>query len=296
MTPSRAGNLTRRDIDVIRKRIGDLRADKKLINLIPRDDVFALLEKYCKVLYYPIDDHALWAFYRTVKREDERSSPFVFINTNQPLERQIFAAAHELAHVLKIAEGSNETLVSSEGGDPVRKEDMAGYANEKNEAIANRFAAELLMDKDFVTDAFRVGPRRSVDPDDDIRLLLLVIELMDPCIAPFKMTVKRLHELELIGDSQKAALLEVPCEGRESPVVRLQDRFGLCSRNQEVSKIKRFDEIIDMALQDFAREKISLTKLKQVLSRFDRTPESFGIDSHPRYPTAEELQRVLEDE
>jgi Zn-dependent peptidase ImmA (M78 family) len=296
MAPLSIANGTGQDVELIRSRIADLRTEKRLVNLIPRDDVFALLEQFCKVLYYPIKDSALWAFYRLVKREDERLSPFVFINTSQPLERQIFAAAHELAHVLQVADGNDETLISSSLGEPVRKEDEAGCPKKKSEVMANRFAAELLMDKDFVKDAFRLGPRRGTDSSAETRLLLLVIELMDSCIAPYKMTVKRLHELELIEDSQKTALLEIPCEGTESPLVRLQNRFGLCSRNQEVSSTKRFDEFIDMALQDFAQGKISLMKLTQVLSRFDKTPESFGIDSHPRYPTAEELQRELEDD
>ena len=57
---------------------------------------------------------------------------FVYINTAQTIEKQVFTAAHELGHIWGIDEliSSSSTTMSSFDG---------------KEKITNRFAAELLM-------------------------------------------------------------------------------------------------------------------------------------------------------
>src|SRR5665811_278928 len=107
------GLLKEKDILKIREDIARLRKDKNIVNWDIQDDVFTLLENECKVFYYPISDLQLWAFYHKDEQEDGSLRKFVFINTSLPYEKQIFAAAHELAHIWGVSEDVSETLVTS---------------------------------------------------------------------------------------------------------------------------------------------------------------------------------------
>ncbi len=292
------GLLKEEDILRIREDIARLRKEKNIVNQDIKDGVFSLLENECKVFYYPINDSQLWAFYQKEDNEDVNSRKFVFINTNLPYEKQVFAAAHELAHIWEVSEDLPETLVTSTDQDsPIRIEEAKSASPSKNELIANRFAAEFLMDEQTVRVLYEQCVEKKTAYPKEVAQISLVLCLMDYYLAPYKMTVLRLEELDLISSHEEEVLLAVPREG-ENIISQLQKRLSLCERNNEITKVKKFADFINLAIQDYKKELITFAKMKQLLSIFDMTPEDMGIteEKDDEYFTSEELDAILEDE
>lgn len=66
-----------------------------------RDSIFNILEKYCTVLYYPLENEENDGCH-VERLVNNKVESFVFINTNKAVEKQVFTAAHELGHILKL--------------------------------------------------------------------------------------------------------------------------------------------------------------------------------------------------
>lgn len=115
-------------VDKIQEFIVKLRTNEKIVNNVIRDDVFSILEKKCTVLYFPLEDDI--DGFHTIKNVNGEEEDFVFINSNKKTEKQIFIAAHELGHLVKVF-----SVISPEN--------LAEGENEED--VVNRFAAELLM-------------------------------------------------------------------------------------------------------------------------------------------------------
>ncbi len=289
--------LSEADIAGIRHQIQSLRKEKQVLNTIVRDDVFGLLERECKVLYYPVDDLSLWAFHQKVDRMDGTSTGFVFINTAQPYEKQVFAAAHELAHVWRVADNTQEMITEDAVGDPAIRRLNGSDPSSRTEAIANRFAAEFLLDMSIVERLHADVLSTYKGRDDTVVLLALILGLMDACIVPFKMTVRRLSELGLLDLEQADRLLKLPRKGDSSPVIQMQNRLGLCKRNNVVTRIKKFADFVDLIVHDYHQEKISTLKMTQLLALFDLTPEAVGLSvAAGPPPTVDEIEAMLDDE
>jgi Zn-dependent peptidase ImmA (M78 family) len=297
----RIEQLSINEISQIRNRIKTLREEKHIVNVDIKDDVFALLEKECKVLFYPIDDLNLWALYQKEEHANGDKRCFVFINSKLPYEKQIFAAAHELAHVWNVngAGDSAEVLLGTDDETmPIRKTDKEKNKTSKKELVANRFAAEFLMDEDTVRKLYSRVDKDTIIDDREDKLLALTLALMDYYIAPFKMTVKRLHELELIADSEMEDLLKHYPREKNGLLERLQLRLGLCEKNNKVTERKKFSDFVNLAVEDYKRDLISFSKLKQLLSLFDLSPEKLGVEEPAEKvrPTVEEIEALLEEE
>lgn len=292
------GSLKKKDIDKIHEAIARLRKDKNIVNRDIKDDVFILLENECKVLYYPIRDSKLWAFYQKDKYEDGSPRKFVFINTSLPYEKQIFAAAHELAHIWGVASDTPEKLISSSDDDsPIRMEEAVADDSSKDELIANRFAAEFLMNAETIKGMYKKWIQNNDPLSSDDKRMDFILSLMDYYIAPYKMTVLRLKELGIISSADAEKLLAVPRDG-ENSINHLQKRMGRCARNNEITKTKKFANFIDLAIQDYRKERITFSKMKQLMSIFGMTPEEMGIseEEDPQYFSSEELEAMAEDQ
>lgn len=58
-------------------------------NTLLRSDVLQLLEKYCTVIYYPLDEQSNNGFHVTgIPDKNGVLKHFVFLNTNQTIEKQ----------------------------------------------------------------------------------------------------------------------------------------------------------------------------------------------------------------
>lgn len=155
-------------------------------NSLLRDDVLELLDRYCTVVYYPLENEGNNGFHVTeVPFVDGTRHNFVFINTAQTIEKQVFTAAHELGHIWNVDEY-------------VIRELSLEASTEMRELIINRFAAILLIPYENFSTAVRAGLKALGNNDGKTitfeNLLKLVVTLMNQFYVPMKAIVLRLVE------------------------------------------------------------------------------------------------------
>lgn len=168
--------------------------DEKII----RDDIFGMLEKYCTVIYYPLENESNCGFH-TRRFVNGGLEHFVYINTAQPLSKQVFAAAHELGHVWGVAERVSEKLESEES-----------WSQEQEEQIINRFAAELMMPKNEFLSAFKQYVNELKLDSEQVRfvdMIHLMVLQMNEFMVPYEAVRRRLIETCII-DRKSGELLK----------------------------------------------------------------------------------------
>lgn len=186
-------------VKLILQIIDEIRKDYVINNMTIRDDIFGVLEKHCTVVYYPIENEKNCGFH-TKRFVNDRLEDFVYINTAQPVSKQVFAAAHELGHVWGVAERVWSGLDAD-----------GSLAEEDGEKIINRFAAELLMPtKEFRKIFFAHVEELRLDHskipfEDMVRLIVLQMnDFMVPCEA----VRRRLVETGIISEASGQILKE----------------------------------------------------------------------------------------
>lgn len=163
-------------------------------NKLLRDDVLDMLDRFCTVVYYPLPNEQNNGFHVTnIPFADGKKQNFVFINTAQTMEKQVFTAAHELGHIWEVDKYIVETF-SIEDTTDVR------------EGIINRFAAELLIPKEifmrsFISELEKAEVTGTTVSADN--LFKIIVNLMNLFFVPMKAIVLRFLELQIID--QKAA-------------------------------------------------------------------------------------------
>ena len=258
------------------KRLGEYKKTSQII----REEVFNILEKNSTVLFYPIKDNEISAFIviHGVKH-------FVMLNTEIPLEKQLFAAAHELYHL----------WYTKESWEVLKSLILDGQLNggvSKEEHKANRFAAEFLVPKQVILSELDTrGLKRNIIELKDI------IELMDIFLMPYKTIVRRLHEVEYINEKQCKEFLLIPDRNDNDGVLLWQKRLGLCQRNNEKTQKKKFGNLIDTSLALYENKQITYEKLKYLLELVGQTPAEYNI-SEPviTLPSEEEILKFMEEE
>ena len=226
----------------------------KNVNKIVRNDIFEILEKLCVVLRFPLDDdeeangiHVI----RCIKGEDKH---FVFINTSNGIEKQVYTAAHELGHVWKI------------------DEKVLSQISEKcdQEAIINRFAAELLMPKDTFIKVFGLKCREleiKAGPVEEKQLIDVIIFLMNTFMVPYKAVVYRIEEVGIIDSYNRIKLEE--CEGKYRDYLQESIKANDYQNILKTDKQKSMSDLYNMLVVAEERELLSDKKIKYVRELFD---------------------------
>lgn len=171
------------------------RQENEIVNEIIRDDVFAILEKQCVVLYYPLPDEKVEGCHIR-KPLGGGMEQFVFINTTKAVQEQTWTAAHELGHVWEVDSYVKHIL----NRDDLNVEDLV-----------NRFAAELLLPKDIFQEEVRrrleeygyKGPRMQEE-----LMVRLVTYLMNYFCTPSKAIIRRFIELNYIDEDAEDMYLK----------------------------------------------------------------------------------------
>lgn len=232
-------------------------------NPVPREDVLNLLDKFCTVIYYPLNHEGNNGFHVTdIPVIDDNKNHFVFINTAQTIEKQIFTAAHELGHVWNVDDYVLSQIDSIEDSSPNR------------ELIINRFAAVLLMPDEHFRSAYQDELKKLVEPDRSITLLnvlKLVVLLMGQFFAPMKAVVLRFVELGYMKYESASILLG---KGSLQPVVieqvkkKLVSDFGYLKFQKPTEKkwIEGLSELLDTAEQN---QLVSQEKIIRMREAFD---------------------------
>ena len=170
-------------------RLDELEKTGFLVNNLIREDIFPMLDRFCTVVYYPIDDGINNGFHKTYLINGKKAH-FVYINTNQDREKQIFTAAHELGHVWNL-----DKYIADKLNTPIEYE--------FGERVMNRFAAELLMPYDlfmkFVDEELDKILRGSESASFQ-NIIQLITTIMNEFFVPYKSVVYRMYELKYIKE------------------------------------------------------------------------------------------------
>lgn len=105
-----------------------------------------LVKEYAKLIYKPIPITGVDGVSLNLKVPGK--SPTIIVNSNLPRTRQLFTLAHELGHI--IIPWHLGTII-----DEIYTQSYKDFIYSQIEQEANRFAAELLMPKDWVLESFK---------------------------------------------------------------------------------------------------------------------------------------------
>ena len=284
--------LTADDITLIKNKINNIYEVKGISNLIIKDDIFRILESECIVLYYPFEEEDVCAFYKQEENGKQEIINFAFINTAMYFDKQIFVAAHELAHILGITEERQEVIKNENIREYTDRNHQESSETDKIEKIANRFAAEFLVPEEILlTELKKICKKRAKIE------LGHIIELMDIFLVPYKTMVKRLREIGKLSDVKEYEYyLNLDDRNEKSEVVMIQRELGKCQRNNDITKIKKMPNFIKMALELFEQNAKTYEKLKCQLNNFGFIPEDFNIkQKEESFLSEEELDKLLEE-
>lgn len=240
-------------------------------NPLLREDVLELLDRFCTVVYFPLDrDEENNGFHITdIPFADGSMHNFVFINTAQTMEKQVFTAAHELGHIWNVDKFVIEDLQLTE----------TGTSDDLNERIINRFAAILLMPEENFKTSVEAGLREYRNADGRItilNLLKVIVNLMNQFFVPMRSVILRLVELnlfspkvadELLGDSR------ISKEAIEQLVQALISEFGYIKFQTPSMKkwIEGLAENLDKAEKNHL---LPQEKINHIRERFELKPSS----------------------
>lgn len=271
-------------IDFIEERYKQDNLSDLFQNPLLREEMLDLLDRYCTVVYYPVDDKNNNGFrLKQMPFADGSRQDFVFINTAQTLEKQVFTAAHELGHIWNVDE-----VVLREHG----LEDTP----DMREHIINRFAAVLLMPADQFGVSVRAGLKEYGEQGTNsityVNLLRMIVGMMNQFFAPMKAVVLRLIELNIFRDEVAKILFgyeDVPAEIITKQIHKLCIEYGYT--NLLKPNRKRYIEGLAQKLDKAEQENlVSSNKIRIMREKFGLEPETTtgtGLDEKISLDTQE---------
>jgi len=245
-------------IDKVNRCLGEYKKSGRII----KEDIFKILEMNCKTLYYPIKDDDVCGF--VYKHKDNK---IAYLNSSIPMEKQVFAAAHELYHIL-YSDIDNGELVNSE----ILDENLPVNEMSKEDLKANKFAAEFLVPEEVFRNELSI---RNIKRDSIG--LRGIVELMDVFLVPYKTLVRRLYEIDYINLLKCNEFLNEEDKKEDKGVMLWQKRLGLCTRNNERTQGIKLDKLVDMALDLYDKDQITYEKLNYLLGLSNLNPGEFNI-------------------
>ena len=165
-----------------------------------------------------------------------------------------------------------------------------GEELKKADAIANRFAAELLVGKKQLQKKFNELPQT-------YDYLTKAVLLSDIFLVPFKTIVKRFIEIGMLEDD---SIIQTLLKSDSETIKLISDRYECCRRNFEVSKEKRLGGYVNKAILLYEQELSTFEELKERLELLQKTPEEYEVfddnfDMHKFLRYASENPEVEED-
>jgi Zn-dependent peptidase ImmA (M78 family) len=226
-----------------------------------KDEIFELLEKVGTLIFYPIKEESLWGIY-VCKNEKH----YFVLNSLIELEKQVFAAAHELAHSLDIAKVRFE-FITPDLMTEYTNHGNFGDALARTDLIANRFAAEILVSSKKLIEKFEEIPNY-------YPLEVKAVLLSDVFLVPYKTIVKRFIETNIVKEqSEISRLLTIG----EQEVKLIAERYECCKRNSLITNETRLGGYANKALTLFENELSTFQDLTEKLKLIGKTPDDFGI-------------------
>jgi len=274
-------SLSDTEIKEIINKVNSCLGEYKKSSRVIKEDVFKILEMNCKTLYYPIKDDDICGFVYKLKE-----NKIACINSSIPMEKQVFAAAHELYHIL-YSDIDNGELINSE----VLDEKIPLNEISREDLKANKFAAEFLVPEEVFRNELSI---RNIKKDSIG--LKGIVELMDVFLVPYKTLVRRLYEIDYITLVKCNELLNEEDRKEDTGVMLWQKRLALCKRNNERTKEIKLDKLVDMALELYDKNQITYEKLNYLLGLSNLQPSEFNIfEEKYEFPPEDEILKIMEE-
>lgn len=201
-------------------------------NNIVQDDIFNIIKNYgrrngqvIEIIRLPIKDDNFCAC--TFVR---RGTIFIVSNSCLPASKQIFAAAHELYHIIKYINGDDEDFIFH--GSILKAEVLDDIDIEAEDRDANAFAGLFLAPSNALSEQIEIY---GISADHvQVRDIL---RLMDIFAIPYKAVILRLYEDNLISEKTANALLNT-----DSRIIEKQISLtGMAMRWQKIG-----NEIVEL--------------------------------------------------
>ena len=239
--------ITGVDFDkLINEFVDKFRDENTIINRIIRDEVFEILEQHCIVIYYPLDDEDIDGFH-IKKSVNGKLEHFVYINTANTTERQIFAAAHELGHIWKVYQKAKKKY-------DMIDDYISSITDETpEEYITNKFATQLLIPLDLFKSEMESELKKlnyNGSSISKIDLLRLTISLMNTFFVDYSATIKRFLEIGRISTETFNKVMSYTTEADfiETFNILLKERdYKRLSKQTNTRNISNLTEIIRKA-------------------------------------------------
>ncbi|MFA9396843.1 MAG: ImmA/IrrE family metallo-endopeptidase [Clostridiaceae bacterium] len=281
--------LNEKDIFEICELVNDLRGSFRTGDAPIGPNIFKLVQlKDIRLVFYPIKDsdkNNFSAVYVSMKNQN-KNFDFIGLNTNDYLDDQIFSLAHELYHYKK-----RSSLHFYR--DTLNKVD-------KEELMAERFAAELLLPKSSLEDEIRSinNGSNNLKQWEYKSILMFIARLHTDYRIPYKAIVKRLYELGFIDKSQYTDLYKEK-NRKESG---LYYTIGINVGDKEFRDLNTYTKTlgvykneIENIIRDYDSDTISLPTLKSSLEILGKKLEDFGLQENVDNETLDEFDEIFKE-
>lgn len=220
------------------------------------------------ILLYPLKTKKIAGFTR--KQGDIIQ---IFVNTSFDLSFQVFAAAHELYHLVDLKEKSIDKFIVCNDQDI--SESIDDISSSSEEIKANYFAAAFLMPKDVIKSRFNNLKSKK---HSEVDIVLKIMELQYEYEIPYKTILRRLKELDIIGnkefkklknyDEQILEYCKMLDNEMRKHIDELENTNGRKYHSLNVPKI---------AYDVYSNNIISISKLESIVNKYDKTLNDFKV-------------------
>ena len=219
------------------------------------------------ILLYPLNTKKIAGFTR---KQGEIIQ--IFVNTSFNLSFQVFAAAHELYHLIDLKEKSIDKFIVCNDEDVSETIDDGGSSIE--EVKANYFAAALLMPKTVIENRFSNFNNKKYLEDD---LVLEIMKLQYEYEIPYKTILKRLKELRVIGNEEYVKLKDYDEKISEYCKMLDEDMRKRVNELEQASSRKYHSlNVPKMAYDAYRNNVISVSKLESIISKYGKILDDFN--------------------
>ena len=230
------------------------------LGIEPISDIFEIIERQkILLLRYPSESANLSAL---IAKDDEDFS-MIYVNSNMPLGRQIFSAAHEYAH-FKYHLDNKSCWICQPGNT---------QSNDPEEIFADAFAGRFLLPPEGVKKLFyeMFGPSHNVSA-------FMVIRLQYAFKVSFAAMLYSLLQTKLISPKTYGFLKKIgepdQCNVLEDYTKRLD--FEPILMNPTKPKIP--NALLHALQENYQNGKVTYRKVESILANWQKRPEDYGIE------------------
>ncbi|KKM11533.1 hypothetical protein SY88_07455 [Clostridiales bacterium PH28_bin88] len=226
----------------------------------PISDIFSMIERQnILLLRYPSKSNNLSA----LLAQDEDGLPLIYINTNMPLGRQVFSAAHEFAHY-KYHLKDKDLWICDPGN--IQPED-------REEIFADSFAGAFLLPPEGVRRVFYEMFRftKKVDP-------YIVIRMQHVFNVSYGAMLYALYNCKIIDGRTYGNLRKLSHPDQAGELEKLTIGLGFEPVLMKPSGPVVPSRLLHALQKNYSEEKVSYNKVAAILAEWGKKPADYGIE------------------